>query len=93
MRCTTVKVGDFAHLMYVILHHGRVVREWKLAGVQGGSQWVGCREAMPGSGMNGVKVPQQSRFRLDSGRSGQGRSVGGAGVQNGARATPGETID
>ena len=35
MRCTTVKVGGFAHLMYVILHNGRVVREWELAGGSG----------------------------------------------------------
>ena len=61
MRCTTVKVEGFAHLMYVILHNGRVVREWELVGVQGGTQRVGCREAMPGSGMNrllGQRFPQ-----------------------------------
>ena len=40
--------------MYVILHDGRVVREWELAGVQGETQRVGCREAMHGSGMHRV---------------------------------------
>ena len=32
MRCTIVKVKRFAHLMYVILHDGRVVREWEFGG-------------------------------------------------------------
>lgn len=48
---TTVKFERFAHLMYVILHNGRVVKEWELAGLRGGTQRVGCREAMPGSGV------------------------------------------
>ena len=54
MRCTIVKVERFAHLMYVILHDGRVVREWELAGGSRRTQRVGCREAMRGSGMNRV---------------------------------------
>ena len=97
MRCTTVKVGGFAHLMYVILHNGRVVREWQMAGVQGGTQRVGCQEAMPGSGMNRLlwqrSPPNNLDPLLDSGRSGQGRSVGWCRILLVPHATPVETID
>ena len=79
MRCTTVKVQGSAHLMYVILHNGRVVREWELAGgFQEGTERMACREAMPGSGINRVvwyRSPNNLDVPLDSGRSGQGRSV------------------